>query len=1105
MKFIKSFLLIILIFSLNTVFALSDLPHDKELVNQINNAFYINSDLSIEKIDIFRNRIHKRVDQISRNVTVFDTEIKKKKKVKLDKDLFTYKLILQYIDELPKLTDVNARVLAKKILDLEFTTKMDGKGLPITGLIETIKSFAKNYSFQKETTPSKEASNLEDPHTGKYYDIEDLESLKDQGVDFSLLDPVSNGEFWNQVDIERMDVEKAYTGSQSKYFEGVNLNFPQNEAVFKKVRKSQTKPKVDVIVETNGVKEVFKLKFGAEMHSEITAGSLASILGYHFDSAKYVRNFKMFLPKKMKLHNFKREWNSYFSKYDVDEYIKEVGETKKGKVYIIFHEALIETKPKDIIRLGEWAWGTNGHRGLRETRALLLFNMWISNLDLKESGNNKLALRENVNGKYDFYYYQHDLGFSFGRYFREKPIDFLWNPIHSSTQNYVRVNFRSFQSNSGFEHVSYSDARWMIRKISKISRKQIEKAVELGGWPKEIGMLLVEKLISRRNHFVRAFDLSSEYKEIKFSRNIETKNKILVNGTLTKTEFEGYKQKFDTEIDEVLRPIYSGLESMAVQGALKLTSLYDTIEFDSETLGYDSTLISGISVSFDREVKKNLKQKGRDDAFITQDTMTIRYKLGVGIVLKGKVSYSKEYKIIYPVRTKREGIYHNNFIFNALLPFHIRNGKLPNNYVLVLSDTLDGGGEIVLNLGTTPISIGLEKSIGKLSRTVIAKKNKTLKIYKDRTKFTALNKAIYADLLFLRLPVWKSSNQDGVLGRKIFKLNLNTGDKENKLNALDDVLRYGDIQRVESLAEKHELHSNYVLERTDVNIFEMFDIEDKKRVDDLTYVIYEKNGDIETEKYLQVDIKESTEWSFLGDGEFKKSSFQLLGKVSKNGKINKPRLEVKFVIEDQRTVTEELGDHYINLINKIALNSNFLVFTPELYSRNGEWGSTNTIINLEYNKDAINKILSTTEDEYYKIMSDNSNRDVAFWKSRRRADVSDRFRTLRRRYQKFVKRIMSAKKQLNEKKKYEIFVDAMNGLVWKHKESFNYLLLQRINKIVGSKNYFLEAMITMPEDKEMRLPAKTPLYNIMNKELRKRSDFYEFDFREPEETWDVLY
>lgn len=50
----------------------------------------------------------------------------------------------------------------------------------------------------------------------------------------------------------------------------------------------------------------------------------------------------------------------------------------------------------------------------------------------------------------------------------------------------------------------------MVRLIARLTRKQIDDAVALGGWPLPLRQLLVEKLISRRNQMVEAFKLVGE-------------------------------------------------------------------------------------------------------------------------------------------------------------------------------------------------------------------------------------------------------------------------------------------------------------------------------------------------------------------------------------------------------------------------------------------------------------------------------------------------------------------------------------------------------------------------------------------------------------------
>ena len=45
----------------------------------------------------------------------------------------------------------------------------------------------------------------------------------------------------------------------------------------------------------------------------------------------------------------------------------------------------------------------------------------------------------------------------------------------------------------------------------------------------------------------------------------------------------------------------------------------------------------------------------------------------------------------------------------------------------------------------------------------------------------------------------------------------------------------------------------------------------------------------------------------------------------------------------------------------------------------------------------------------------------------------------------------------------------------------------------------------MPDDEEMRYPARTPLINEINKKLKQKHDYYEFDFRYADDIWEVFY
>ena len=57
---------------------------------------------------------------------------------------------------------------------------------------------------------------------------------------------------------------------------------------------------------------------------------------------------------------------------------------------------------------------------------------------------------------------------------------------------------------------------------------------------------------------------------------------------------------------------------------------------------------------------------GDDDNYLVEDSLTIKFGLGFEVGLKYAMNYIKTYKVVYPVRTKDEGLYYNKFIFDLL-------------------------------------------------------------------------------------------------------------------------------------------------------------------------------------------------------------------------------------------------------------------------------------------------------------------------------------------------------------------------------------------------------------------------------------------------------
>ncbi|MFP5384651.1 MAG: hypothetical protein ACLGHN_01135 [Bacteriovoracia bacterium] len=88
---------------------------------------------------------------------------------------------------------------------------------------------------------------------------------------------------------------------------------------------------------------------------------------------------------------------------------------------------------------------------------------------------------------------------------------------------------------------SWDDARWITRRIEKLSRKDWEEIVEGSHTPKAVQQILVEKLISRRNSAMKLFKIDA--KSFKVDSDIDN-GVELVDGKLTQQNWPGYASRF---------------------------------------------------------------------------------------------------------------------------------------------------------------------------------------------------------------------------------------------------------------------------------------------------------------------------------------------------------------------------------------------------------------------------------------------------------------------------------------------------------------------------------------------------------------------------------
>lgn len=98
-----------------------------------------------------------------------------------------------------------------------------------------------------------------------------------------------------------------------------------------------------------------------------------------------------------------------------------------------------------------------------------------------------------------------------------------------------------FHNELSFFECTWDDARWISKRIEKLTREDWRQIVESSNTPKAVQQILVEKLISRRNSAMKLFKVDAQ--EIKVDSNVSN-GVELVKGKLTQQDWEGYGSRF---------------------------------------------------------------------------------------------------------------------------------------------------------------------------------------------------------------------------------------------------------------------------------------------------------------------------------------------------------------------------------------------------------------------------------------------------------------------------------------------------------------------------------------------------------------------------------
>ena len=79
-------------------------------------------------------------------------------------------------------------------------------------------------------------------------------------------------------------------------------------------------------------------------------------------------------------------------------------------------------------------------------------------------------------------------------------------------KNQVKIKWNDFANRKRLFHTTtWSDLKWMARKIAAIEKSDIYRTLLDSGMPKAVADLYLQKLLIRRNEIVSSFSLEDEY------------------------------------------------------------------------------------------------------------------------------------------------------------------------------------------------------------------------------------------------------------------------------------------------------------------------------------------------------------------------------------------------------------------------------------------------------------------------------------------------------------------------------------------------------------------------------------------------------------------
>lgn len=425
-----------------------------------------------------------------------------------------------------------------------------------TGIRQILSQALDGFRAKVITNKRMEAANLvrNDGSDILFYSPEELEKLKQQGHDISLMNPLESG-FWRKRKMGVSNYDTAnYHREEIPYFQkelseeqiddlldaetpiavSYKIYRPKGTGLTPKifVKYGHSEFKIKFMTDKfsgrrtlNFIDESIRVLQGMEINIETAVNNLASALGFTVDGTYYKDVVKVFFEDEVYRENRFDEYyqemldvlvNQYQQIYNTASALHMVKvDPDTGRKYIQLRHVQLERKYQNHTDLDAGAFIRKGLGKIlqREHRAFSLFLAWIWDIDTKDANTSlRMVPVKNSQGdiRYKVVYSNADMGASMGlnrpnfynfNFIRNYKIDAQGNPT------YIRLNYLHAYPNDLLDAVSMADAKWLGRLMAQLTPRQFYRAFRGAGYPDAIAKYYSLLMQKKRNQFLEALNL----------------------------------------------------------------------------------------------------------------------------------------------------------------------------------------------------------------------------------------------------------------------------------------------------------------------------------------------------------------------------------------------------------------------------------------------------------------------------------------------------------------------------------------------------------------------------------------------------------------------